>query len=303
MQGLLREASLCARWQSKARVRLDGVGPKPIPADGEPVFGPLETIENYFVAFSHSGATLGLIAGEMLAGEIATGRAHPMLQNSAPAVSRNECKLLEFGVIGSSLAFDPLQRFPSEPVSSQLGVDNPREEGLKSCGTLDCCAPAPASSVSNHPPSASSSMQLIVVRQHLELVASMQESARILASRRRQQKAFRGVVDADRRTKILGSARYSQQRATKRYGLVISNTRGTPKRAELAFEIYGVTGGQWIEEYKGLQALSRRRSGRAQVRCGQGCGTPQEFQRSFAAKGGFFTLLPGGTGRWRRVYK
>ena len=36
---------------------------------------------------------------------------------------------------------------------------------------------------------------------------------------------------------------------------MISNTRGTPKRAELAFEIYGVTGGQWIEEYKGLQAL------------------------------------------------
>ena len=36
---------------------------------------------------------------------------------------------------------------------------------------------------------------------------------------------------------------------------MISNTRGTPKRAELAFEIYGVTGGQRIEEYKGLQAL------------------------------------------------
>ncbi len=43
--------------------------------------------------------------------------------------------------------------------------------------------------------------------------------------------------------------------ATKRDTLVISNTRGTPKRAELAFEIYGVTGGQRIEEYKGLQAL------------------------------------------------
>ena len=52
-----------------------------------------------------------------------------------------------------------------------------------------------------------------------------------------------------------GSARNSRQRATKRYGLVSSNTRGTPKRAELAFEIYGVTGGQRIEEYKGLQAL------------------------------------------------
>lgn len=84
VQGLLREASLVLDGNPKLVFNSYGVGPKPIPADGEPVFGPLETIENYFVAFSHSGATLGLIAGEMLAGEIATGRAHPMLAKFRP---------------------------------------------------------------------------------------------------------------------------------------------------------------------------------------------------------------------------
>ncbi len=46
-----------------------------------------------------------------------------------------------------------------------------------------------------------------------------------------------------------------KQMATKRYGLVSANTRGSPKWAELAFEIHGVTGGQRIEAYKGLQVL------------------------------------------------
>ena len=61
--------------------------------------------------------------------------------------------------------------------------------------------PAPASYASDHQPSASRPMRLIVERQRLELVASMQESARVLASRRWQQEAFRGVVDPGRRTK------------------------------------------------------------------------------------------------------
>ena len=61
-----------------------GVGLKPIPGDGEPVFGELQTIPGYFVAFSHSGATLGLIAGELLADEIATGKRHPLLANFRP---------------------------------------------------------------------------------------------------------------------------------------------------------------------------------------------------------------------------
>lgn len=43
-----------------------------------------KTIPGYYVAFSHSGATLGLIVGELLAYEIATGAEHPMLAKFRP---------------------------------------------------------------------------------------------------------------------------------------------------------------------------------------------------------------------------
>ncbi|NIH81391.1 NAD(P)/FAD-dependent oxidoreductase [Amycolatopsis viridis] len=60
------------------------LGRKPVPGDGEPVFGELPTVPGCFVAFTHSGATLGLIAGELLAGEIRTGEPHPMLAPFRP---------------------------------------------------------------------------------------------------------------------------------------------------------------------------------------------------------------------------
>ena len=51
----------------------------PIPGDGEPVLGAIDDVAGLYVAFTHSGATLGLIAGELLAYEIVRGTAHPML--------------------------------------------------------------------------------------------------------------------------------------------------------------------------------------------------------------------------------
>lgn len=60
------------------------IGRKPIPGDGEPVFGELRKVPGCYVAFTHSGATLGLIAGELLAGEILTGQKHPMLATFRP---------------------------------------------------------------------------------------------------------------------------------------------------------------------------------------------------------------------------
>ncbi len=56
-----------------------GLGPKPVPGDGEPVLGPLRDVNGLFVAFSHSGATLGLIAGELLAEQMLTGAQPPLL--------------------------------------------------------------------------------------------------------------------------------------------------------------------------------------------------------------------------------
>lgn len=61
------------------------IGYKPIPGDGEPVLGELGQVPGCFVAFTHSGATLGLIVGELLAGEIMTGKKHPMLASFRPA--------------------------------------------------------------------------------------------------------------------------------------------------------------------------------------------------------------------------
>ncbi|MCG7365889.1 FAD-binding oxidoreductase [Pantoea sp. ACRSH] len=60
------------------------LGLKPIPGDGEPVLGELESVPGCFVAFTHSGATLALIAGELLAEEIVTGEKQPMLASFRP---------------------------------------------------------------------------------------------------------------------------------------------------------------------------------------------------------------------------
>jgi glycine/D-amino acid oxidase-like deaminating enzyme len=85
VQGLLAEASAVLEGNPKLVLDSYGVGPKPIPGDGEPVFGELPGIAGYHVAFSHSGATLGLITGELLADEIITGEPHPLLKTFRPS--------------------------------------------------------------------------------------------------------------------------------------------------------------------------------------------------------------------------
>lgn len=81
---LLEEASKVLHGNPKLELDTYLIGPKPIPGDGEPVFGQLNDIAGYYVAFSHSGATLGLIAGELLAGEIASGQLNPLLATFRP---------------------------------------------------------------------------------------------------------------------------------------------------------------------------------------------------------------------------
>lgn len=84
VDALLAEAARVMEGNPKLKVASVGVGGKPIPGDGEPVVGALKAIPGYYVAFSHSGATLGLIVGELLAYEVATGREHPMLATFRP---------------------------------------------------------------------------------------------------------------------------------------------------------------------------------------------------------------------------
>ncbi|TIS57623.1 MAG: FAD-binding oxidoreductase [Mesorhizobium sp.] len=81
VQGLLDEASTVLEGNPRLQLAGYGVGPKPIPGDGEPVLGAVEAVTGVHVAFSHSGATLGLVAGELLAREIASGNPHPMLSS------------------------------------------------------------------------------------------------------------------------------------------------------------------------------------------------------------------------------
>ena len=58
-----------------------GAGLKPIPGDGEPVVGAVPSIEGLYAMFTHSGATLGLVLGELAAEEILTGPASPVLKS------------------------------------------------------------------------------------------------------------------------------------------------------------------------------------------------------------------------------
>jgi glycine/D-amino acid oxidase-like deaminating enzyme len=84
VQELADEASKLIAGNPELKPASWKIGYKPIPGDGEPVLGELGQVPGCFVAFTHSGATLGLIAGELLAREILTGKKHPMLANFRP---------------------------------------------------------------------------------------------------------------------------------------------------------------------------------------------------------------------------
>ncbi|EIM25865.1 NAD(P)/FAD-dependent oxidoreductase [Microvirga lotononidis] len=84
VQKLAEEASAVLEGNPRIEVESYGVGPKPVPQDGEPVLGALDAVPGYFVAFTHSGATMGLITGELLAREIVTGEVSPLLATFRP---------------------------------------------------------------------------------------------------------------------------------------------------------------------------------------------------------------------------
>jgi glycine/D-amino acid oxidase-like deaminating enzyme len=84
IQQLMNEASAVLAGNPKIELDFYGVGPKPVPKDGEPVLGALDGIPGYYVAFTHSGATMGLITGELLAREIVTEEVSPLLATFRP---------------------------------------------------------------------------------------------------------------------------------------------------------------------------------------------------------------------------
>jgi glycine/D-amino acid oxidase-like deaminating enzyme len=84
VERLLEEGSRVVAGNPKLELDHIGAGYKPIPGDGEPVIGAVEAIDGLYAAFSHSGATLGLITGELLAEEIVTGTPSPLLATFRP---------------------------------------------------------------------------------------------------------------------------------------------------------------------------------------------------------------------------
>ena len=76
---LLAEASAVLAGHPRLVPARTGVGAKPIPGDGDPVLGRVDAVAGLSVAFTHSGATLGLIAGELIASEIIHDASHPLL--------------------------------------------------------------------------------------------------------------------------------------------------------------------------------------------------------------------------------
>jgi len=84
VEELLGEASALLRGHPRLVAGSVGTGPKPIPGDGDPVLGPAPGVEGLQVAFTHSGATLGLIAGELLAEQALTGEQPPLLAPFRP---------------------------------------------------------------------------------------------------------------------------------------------------------------------------------------------------------------------------
>lgn len=79
VEGLLTEASKVLAGNPTLTASRVGAGLKPIPGDGEPVVGPVSGIDGLYALFTHSGATLGLILGELAAEEILTGALSPVL--------------------------------------------------------------------------------------------------------------------------------------------------------------------------------------------------------------------------------
>lgn len=79
VQGLLEEASKVLAGAPVLTAERIGAGLKPIPGDGEPVVGAVPSIDGLYALFTHSGATLGLLLGELLADEIITGTASPVM--------------------------------------------------------------------------------------------------------------------------------------------------------------------------------------------------------------------------------
>jgi glycine/D-amino acid oxidase-like deaminating enzyme len=85
IEELLAEASHVLAGRPPLSAATYSIGQRPVPGDGEPVLGQLGDIAGLYVAFTHSGATLALIIGELLAYEMITRQRHRLLAPFTPS--------------------------------------------------------------------------------------------------------------------------------------------------------------------------------------------------------------------------
>lgn len=156
-------------------------------------------------------------------------------------------------------------------------------------------------------------MRIVKTGHNLQLIGSFAAMAERLGSQRGRMELHRGVVDAGRRMKTRQQKVVTHQMALKAgnyQSYVVAGTRGTPRQALLAFDIYGVKGGTDIEEYRGLRAvkrsnrlnLGRRGIERGEVRSGV-WNNPRVFKRSFATDSGFYAIRPAEEGTTSKAPK
>lgn len=69
----------------RIRLRSTHVGWRPMPADGEPVVGPVPGVDGLHLAVMHSGVTLAPVAGRLLAEQLVDGVEVPELRGCRPA--------------------------------------------------------------------------------------------------------------------------------------------------------------------------------------------------------------------------
>ncbi len=81
---LLAEGSRLLAGHPTLRPAEVGIGHKPMPADGQPVVGELPGVPGVYVVFTHSGATLGLIIGDLLADQVLSGQPPTLLARFTP---------------------------------------------------------------------------------------------------------------------------------------------------------------------------------------------------------------------------
>jgi glycine/D-amino acid oxidase-like deaminating enzyme len=84
-QELLRRAKMTIPALATVGVEAVRIAIRPIPKDSYSAIGPLPTLEDYYVAVTHSGVTLGPFIGEAVADEIVNGRIRPELAEFRPS--------------------------------------------------------------------------------------------------------------------------------------------------------------------------------------------------------------------------